>query len=140
MTTGNDDDLQAWLDSADPDSGLSDFQAADLRSYRSLFELLGQEPPYGLPADFSARVVRRVKAKSYHKIALRKHSRIALLFAGGLTVSYLMMPVISCAPLAALLTTFWAYKGILLFSSCLLIVIQYLDAFLIKRRMSSSGD
>jgi hypothetical protein len=137
MTTGNDDELQAWLESADPDRELSDFQSADLRSYRSLFELLEQEPTDGLPADFSARVVRQVKAKGYLKITLRMFGRMVLLFAGALTVSYLILVVISYVPLASLLATFWAYKGILLFSLGLLFVIQYLDASLIKRRMSS---
>jgi len=138
MTTGNDDDLQAWLDSADPDRDLSDFQAADLRSYRSLFELLGQEPTDGLPADFSARVVRQVKAKGYLKITLRMHGRIALLFTAVLTVSYLILTVIGYAPVVSLFATFWAYKGIVLFSLGLLFAIQYLDASLIKGKISES--
>jgi len=138
MTTGNDDDIQAWLDSADPDRDSSGFPAADLRSYRSLFELLGQEPTDGLPAYFSDRVVRQVKAKGYLKIALRMHGRIALLFAAVLTGSYLILTVIGYAPAASLLAAFWAYKGVVLFSLGLLFAIQYLDASLIKRKISES--
>lgn len=137
MTTGNDDDLQAWLDSADPNRGLSDFQAADLRYYRSLFELLEQEPADGLPADFSARVVRRVKAKGCFTFTLRMRGLVALLFAVVLTVSYLILTVIGYAPAVSLLATFWAYKGIVLFSLGLLFAIQYLDASLIKRKIPS---
>jgi hypothetical protein len=137
MTTDNDDALQEWLDSADPDRELSDFQAADLSSYRLLFELLEEEHADGLPADFSARVVRQVRTRSYLKIPLRWHGLIAFLFAGGLIVGFLMLPVITYAPLAVLLATFWAYKWILLFSLGVIFVIQYLDTSLIKRRMSS---
>jgi hypothetical protein len=134
MTIGNDDDLQAWLDGADPDRELSDFQAADLRSYRSLFELLKQEPTDRLPADFSARVVRQVKAKGYLKINLGMHGWIALLVAAGLTATYLILTVIGYAPAASLLATFWAYKGITLFSLGLLFANQYLDASLIPSK------
>jgi len=125
MKEMNDDELQQWFEGK-PAQG--EPGADDAKAYSALFEALGKEPERGLPYDFSARVMQRVKADVKRRNDLKWNILTFAIFAVILAGIYGLVSIVNPKALPSLL----AYKWIFLMVPVLFIAIQSVDQKLVK--------
>jgi hypothetical protein len=132
MQTGNDDELQEWLDNGGQGQQIP--VTKDLEAYRLVFETLKLELSESLSPGFSAKVVSKVRSQLYSKRNRGFYLWTAAIFILVITIAYSSMAIINNPDSLRLLNTFWEYKGIGLFVLCLLLFLQYFDDILAKGR------
>ena len=115
-----------------PGEDLPPSSEADINTYRSLFDALKKEPPGGLPYDFSANLVRRLRAEQGGAADGRFYLWIIL---GGLVavVGACVFLAIQSRDTAAQMTgIIFKYKWGLIFALASFGVVQWLDQRLVK--------
>jgi hypothetical protein len=127
MKEMSDDELQQWFED-EPANAAKRIPGHDAETYQALFETLRQEPEKGLPYDFSAKVVRSVKADLKRRNDFEWSLLALIVFGVAAAAIYALLAVFNPKALPWLM----GYKWALLAIPSLFITIQWLDQRLVK--------
>ncbi|MFI5136301.1 MAG: hypothetical protein ACHQIM_00650 [Sphingobacteriales bacterium] len=130
MKKMNDEELQKWLEENGHKS--DDLPEVDAKAYHLLFNLLSKYPDQGLPYDFSARVTRRVQARTRQNSELRSYlisiAVVSVVIAFIYSLFLLLKPQLG----SGFLNIAAEYKWVFVLGIFSFLTIQYLDQVLIK--------
>lgn len=99
----------------------------DVQAFQKVFDALGQEPAYSLPANFADRMVRLVEAKEQTKEISRDNLWIGLgifIFLVGLIFAIVATDFRFSTGAFRFLA---GYPGLIIFGAVFILVLQWLD-------------
>ena len=132
----NDEEIQKMLEQrlSIPKDDLTEDSKDDMAAYRFLFESLEKEPAEGLPFDFSKKVARKVQAAVTQKQERRWNIYITLIIVAAFAGISGFMALFNYKAISQLVTVIGQYKWVILFILVSILVIQYADQYLIKKK------
>jgi hypothetical protein len=137
MTPLSEEEIQRLLEKGEPISSSfsSDKEKADAEVYSLLFEELGKIKPVTAPAGFSNRVTARLRARQY---AAQDWKFYFLIAAVVFLCAFIVFGYLSLSHsvfVNQLKQLLFEYKWLVIFGTCCLLVIQYLDHKLISKKI-----
>ena len=132
----NDEEIQKMLEqrlSISKDD-LTEDSKDDMAAYRFLFENLEKEPSEGLPYDFSKNVTRKVQAAVIRRQERKWSIYITLIIIAAFAGISGFMALFNYKATSQLVTVIGQYKWVILFILVSILVIQYADQYLVKKK------
>ena len=127
MNETNDKELQQWLEDKQP-LPASNAMTEDAAAYKTLFEILGDEPANGLPYGFTAKVTQRIQHEAKRSGEFKLYLLVTLVFVTSIVIFYGLSTFFS----PSLATVMMKYKWVLVVVPVVFMAIQYLDQRLVK--------
>jgi len=109
-------------------------QKEELEGYHQVLALLDEGPDIGLRYDFTARLMRRIKAAADRRIGLKWYVFSAVLVALAFGLSYFFILIYDFRAARGFIQFADHYKWILSFALVAFLGVQYVD-----RRLSHDG-
>ncbi|WPU98686.1 hypothetical protein SNE26_21960 [Mucilaginibacter sp. cycad4] len=131
----DDDELQELLNNGlVPDNKtLSEEDKNDLHAYQNLFSALSTGPEQGLPMSFAANVRRKLQEQANRKSDLHFNLVAMVIFAGGLTLAYGLLAMMSPESGDMFLNAVISFKWVLLALVIGFVGYLFVDQRLVKR-------
>jgi hypothetical protein len=139
MSEITDDLIQQSLEAGGPlPVDLASSGEKEVEVYRVIFEGLKREPFVSIRPDFSAMVIQKIKTKD--RIGdIGFYSLIAMITVAGMAGIYYVLELLDKESANQYVAFAVHYKWILIYVLCSILIVQYLDQKISRRRSKNLG-